>query len=112
MTEDKTMSDRGIPDRDPHYDPRTRKYDTNDAASPRTNNGESVVWILVDLVAAVVVGLMIFNISDLSRTANTPAPETTGRSDRTVPPTPRVSPGSQNTGPANQVPAPQAPDRP
>ena len=105
------MSDHGIPDRDPHYDPKIRKYDTSDSVGSRKNNGESMVWVLVVLVVVVVVGVMIFNISDLSKTANTPVPETTGQSNRTIAPAPRVNPGPQNTAPGNPVPAPQPSDR-
>jgi hypothetical protein len=105
------MSDRGVPDRDPHYDPKIRNYDTSDSVFSPKNNGESMVWVLVVLVVAVVVGVMIFNISDLSKATNTPVPETTGQSNRTIGPAPRVNPGPQNTVPTNPVPAPQPSDR-
>ena len=66
---------------DSRYSDDRSRYDT---PAPVDDGGATnMIWVLVALVVFVVVGGLVFGMSDGWRTAITPAPTTTGQTTRT-----------------------------
>src|SRR6476620_5203472 len=76
-TKEKSMSDPLYPEREPRRDPR---YNTDDLRrmddSASSASSSVMLWVIGGVAIVVVVGMLLFGMSDDTRTANKPIPET------------------------------------